>query len=334
MARKPSRPTIADVAAAAQVSRATVSRVLNGNGTVDGELRRRVRLAADRLGYRPNLTALGLARGVTGVVGVIVPDLANPFFPTVLKAIEAAAGADGRRVIIADSNEDEEQEVRLAEELSRRCDGLVLCSVRMSASRLRRVARTGAPMVLVNRVEPALEVASAAIDFAVGVDAAMNHFSELGHRRVGYLAGPPHAWSNLRRLAAFKAAAKRLGIKPTVVPAGSTTADAYAATPELIDAGVTAVLAYNDLVAFGALERLWDYGLSAPADMSLIGFDDIPAARFAAPPMTTVRLPKTELGNAAWELLHERTERNAIGTRWLAPEFVVRGSTGPPRETP
>jgi LacI family transcriptional regulator len=334
MGRKAGRPTIADVAAAAQVSRATVSRVLNGSSAVDGELERRVRLAADRLGYRPNLTALGLARGFTGMVGVIVPDLANPFFPTVLKALEAAAGADNCRVIIADSNEDEEQEVRLAEELSRRCDGIVLCAVRMSTSQLRHVARTGAPMVLVNRVEPALEIASAAIDFAIGVDAAMDHLAELGHRRVGYLAGPPHAWSNVRRLAAFKAAAKRLGVKTTVVPAGSATADAYAAMPELIDAGVTAVLAYNDLVAFGALERLWDYGLSAPADISLVGFDDIPAARFAAPPMTTVRLPKAELGTAAWELLRERTERNTVGKRWLAPEFLVRGSTGPPRERP
>ncbi len=330
MATTGRRATIGDVAAAAGVSRATVSRVLNGAESVDPTLARRVRTAANRLGYRPNLTALGLARGFTGMVGVIVPDLANPFFPELLKAIEAAAGAEDCRVLVADSNEDEAQEERLVEELSRRCDGLVLCSLRMSRRTLRRLASTDTPLVLANRIEESLDIPAAAIDIEEVVHRAVGHLADLGHKRVCYLSGPAHSWSNAERLQAFRNAAKRVKVRETVVEAGSTTDDGYAAAKAVVGGNVHAVIGFNDLVTFGALARFQEHGMRAPEDVSLIGFDDIPSARFAAPPLTTVRFPKAELGRTAWELLRRRIDGKPAEVRRLAPEFVVRGSTAPP----
>jgi len=324
------RPTIADVARRAGVSRATVSRVLNGHASVDPDLASRVRMAADRLGYRPNPTALGLARGVTGVFGVIVPDLANPFFPELLKAIEAAAATADCRMIVADSDEDAAQEVRLAEDLCRRCDGLILCSPRMSTARLRRLLADRTPIVLANRVEDHLGIPAAAIAIERVVDEVVAHLVELGHRRICYLAGPANSWSNATREAAFRTATRARKLRSLVIRAGSSTEDGYEAASALPESSVTAIVAFNDLVAFGALERYLEAGRNAPTDISLVGFDDIPAARFTAPPLTTVRFPKAELGQIAWQLLKERLDGRPAVVRWVEPTFVARGSTAPP----
>lgn len=324
------RSTIRDVADAAGVSPATVSRVLNGRDGVDPRLARRVRATANRLGYRPNLTARGLARGLTGMFGVIVPDLANPFFPELLKGIEAAAGEAHSRVIVADTDEDEEQEERLVEELSRRCDGLVLCSARMSVRKLRRIAGTGIPLVLVNRVEEGLDLPAAAIDVDQTMRGIIDHLAGLGHRGIGYLAGPRHSWSNAQRTAAFRAGTTGRGVRGVVVPAGSTTEDGHLAAGKVLRSRVSAVVAFNDLVAFGALSRFREAGRDSPADVSIVGFDDIPAAEYAAPPLTTVRFPKAELGRVAWELLRDRLDGRPRANRWVEAELVVRGSTAPP----
>ena len=321
------RPTIGDVAAAARVSRATVSRVLNGNVSVDPSLARRVRSASDRLGYQVNLTALGLARGVTGVCGVIVPDLVNPFFPELLKGIEAAADADGCRVIVADSDEDPAREARLVDELARRCDALILCSARMRVGELRAVVRSGIPLVLANRVEPRMGVSAAAIDIVPAVDAIADHLASLGHRRVGYLAGPAMSWSAGRRAAALKAATRKRSMELVSREAGSSTESGYNAAASFVDSDVSAVVAFNDLVALGALARLRESGLDTPGDVSVIGFDDIPAAAFAAPALSTVRFPKAELGRTAWSLLRDRLDGRPPEVCWLAPELVLRGST-------
>lgn len=324
------RLTIKDVADAARVSPATVSRVLNGKVGVDPQLAQRVRSTANRLGYRPNLTAIGLARGRTGMVGVVVPDLANPFFPELLKGIAAAASERDSQVLVADADEDVAREERLVEELSRRCDGLVLCSARMSVPKLRRLAGIAVPFVLANRVERDLDVPAAAIDIGRTMRAVVDHLVGLGHRRIGYLAGPRHSWSNTQRAAAFRASTAERQVRGMVVPAGSTTEEGHLATEKLLRSRVSALVAFNDLVAFGALSRFRDAGRDAPADISIVGFDDIPAAEYAAPPLTTVRFPTAELGRVAWELLRDRLEGRPPARRWLEAELVIRGSTAPP----
>jgi LacI family transcriptional regulator len=317
--------TIADVARKAGVSRATVSRVLNGRDTVDPELAERVHRVSRRLGYYPSAIAQGLARGASHTVGVVVPDLANPFFPEVVKALTVAAGADGFSVVVADSDEDAAAELRLIQELSRRVDGLVLCSPRAGTADLRRVVRKGLPTVCTNRrADPPL-TASVLIDSGHGMRAVLQHLAELGHRRIAYLAGPPSSSSNADRLGALERAVPGL----IVVPAGSKSQEGHASAAAAAEAGATAIVCFNDLVAFGALARLRTLGVSVPGEVSVVGFDDIPAADFVHPALTTVRIPKAELGRRSWEVLREQLgDPTARASVRLEPALVVRQSTG------
>lgn len=323
------RATIADVARKAGVSRATVSRVLNGRETVDPVLAERVRQVSRRLGYHPSAIAQGLARGESHTVGVVVPDLANPFFPEVVKALTVAAGKDGFSVVVADSDEDPEAELRLIQDVSRRVDGLILCSPRAGIADLRRVVRKGLPAVCTNRMAGPPLTASVVIDSGRGMEAVLEYLTGLGHRRVAYLAGPPSSSSNADRSGTLL----RSLPDAVVVPAGSKSQDGYAAAAAAVEAGVTAIVCFNDLVAFGALARLRALGVAVPGEVSVVGFDDIPAADFVHPPLTTVRLPKAELGRRSWEVLRDQL-RDQLGDRTagasvrLEPTLVVRGSTG------
>jgi LacI family transcriptional regulator len=331
--RERAEPTIGDVARAAGVSRATVSRVLNDHPRVDRELAARVRAVADRFGYRPNPLAQGLARGATGTVGVVVPDLTNPFFPQVLKGLAAAADPAGYRVLVADTAEDPEAEVRMVDELARRVDGLVLCSPRMPGRRLAALAVGRVAAVTVNRPPtPGVEMASACFDAAAGMRAVVEHLTGLGHEQICYLAGPATSWSDSERRRVL--AAGRLRVR--LVPAGSTSETGSAAVAEALRLGgsrrrVTALVAFNDQVAIGALAALRERGIAVPAQMSVTGFDDVPSAAFLDPPLTTVHHPAIELGEAAWELLAAMMAgREGPRSAVLTPELVVRGSTAVP----
>ena len=187
--------------------------------------------------------------------------------------------------------------------------------------------RSGIPLVLANRVEPRMGVSAAAIDIVPAVDAIADHLASLGHRRVGYLAGPAMSWSAGRRAAALKAATRKRSMELVSREAGSSTESGYTAAASFVDSDVSAVVAFNDLVALGALARLRESGLDTPGDVSVIGFDDIPAAAFAAPALSTVRFPKAELGRTAWSLLRDRLDGRPPEVCWLAPELVLRGST-------
>ena len=319
--------TIADVARRAGVSRATVSRVLNGQDTVDPALAERVRRVSETLRYQPSATAQGLARGATRTVGVVVPDLANPFFPEVVKALTIAAVQDDFSVLVADSDEDPEAEMRLIQDLSRRVDGLILCSPRLENADLRRAVRNGLPTVCTNRlIDPPL-TASVMIDSGHGMQAVLEHLSALGHRRLAYLAGPPSSSSNGERLRALEQGWRTP--PPVLVPTGSKSQDGYRSVPAALEAGVTAIVCFNDLVALGALARLRELAVAVPSQVSVVGFDDIATADFVQPALTTVRLPKSELGRRSWEILRDQlNQREATPSIRLEPSLVVRESTG------
>lgn len=326
------RPTVFDVARDAHVSIATVSRVLNGRTVVDQALVDRVRAAARQLGYRPNMLARDFRHGVTRTIGVIVPDLANPFFPDVVKGLAHGVTQRDHRLLIADCGEDPDEEMRLAGELSGRCDGIVLCSPRMSAADLKEVAGWGVPLVCTNREVKGLPLGTVGIDSGIGMIQAVDHLVGLGHRRIGYLAGPTTSWSEGRRRAALRAGAQRHGARVSVAVAGSTSDEGYAALPDLLRRKVTAVVAFNDLVALGALARLRELQLDVPAAISVVGFDDIPVAAFLGPPLTTVAVPKEALGRRTWEMLQQLLGDGAVTRQERLPSsLVVRASTGPPR---
>jgi LacI family transcriptional regulator len=328
-----SRPTVFDVARLAEASIATVSRVLNGRAVADQALVERVRSAARELGYRPNMVARDFRHGVTRTIGVIVPDLGNPFFPDVVKGLAHDVTAGDHRLLIADCGEDPDEELRLVGELSGRCDGLVLCSPRMSAENLAAVAGWGIALVCTNREVKGLPLGTVGIDSAGGMAQAVEHLADLGHRHVGYLAGPESSWSDRGRRTGLQRAARKLGVRVDVAGAGSTSHAGYAALPELLDRKVTAVLAFNDLVALGALARLRELGLEVPTALSLVGFDDIPVAAFLGPPLTTVSIPKDELGRRAGAMLQQILTDGAMARQERLPStLVVRESTAPPPE--
>ncbi|MFC5827612.1 LacI family DNA-binding transcriptional regulator [Nonomuraea insulae] len=325
--------TITDVGVAARVSPSTVSRVLNGTAKVDPALADRVHQAVRELGYRPNLAAQGLARGEWGTIGVMLPDLANPYFPDVLKAVTAVARANGRRVMVMESDEDPTVEQDLVTELMRCCDGLLLCSPRMDRAQLVDLVGHGHPMVLVNRIAPGLAAPSISVDFYAGMTLICGHLAQLGHREVVYLSGPEASWANGERVRALNAA-EAFGMKVTVLPCGSTTRDGNEAAPRALESGATAIVTYNDLVAQGALTRLRQQGVDVPKEVSVVGFDDLSLDWFGLATLTTVSTPRDELGRRAGEMLELlMTEGHDTEPRYLPMALLVRDTTGTVRTT-
>ncbi|MEV6419211.1 LacI family DNA-binding transcriptional regulator [Streptomyces sp. NPDC051662] len=322
--------TIRDVGAAAGVSTSTVSRVLNGTAKVDPSLARRVQDAVADLGYRPNAAAQGLARGEAGAIGVLVPDLANPYFPNILKAVSRTARTYGRRVMIMESDEDAASEYELALDLMRSCDGVLLCSTRMDRASLAELALHSRPMVLVNRMAPGLSTPSVSVDFYGGMALVCGHLTQLGHRRALYLSGPETSWANAERIRAFDAAAA-FGLQVTVVPCGTTSRHGYQTVTALSDPDATAIVAYNDLVALGALAALEERGVTVPTDMSVIGCDDLALDRRPSPGrLTTVSGARNELGRIAVETLELLMTSAFDGEPSLIPMKLILGDTSAP----
>ncbi|HUR09581.1 MAG TPA: LacI family DNA-binding transcriptional regulator [Nonomuraea sp.] len=330
---RPSRVTISDVGAVAGVSASTVSRVLNGTAKVDPSLAERVHDAVRQLGYRPNAAAQGLARGEWGTIGVLVPDLANPYFPEVLKAVSAVARSHGRRVMVMESDEDPSIEHDLVEDLMRSCDGVLLCSPRMERSDLVVLTARDHPLVLLDRIVPGLAAPAVSADFFGGMMLICGHLAQLGHRQVAYLSGPEVSWANSERIRALEAA-KAFGLSVTILPCGSTSSCGYAAAAEVADTGATALTTYNDLVALGAVTRMRELGVRVPEELSVVGFDDIALDHVAHTGLTTVSAPRGRLGRQAAEMLETlMTEGHDGEPVYLPMELHVRDSTAPPRVT-
>ena len=333
VARRSTTATIAEVAEHAGVSPATVSRVLNGRFVGDPVVADRVRASAAALNYTPNHHARSLALGRTRAIAFVVPDLANPAFQAILSSLSKSAARDGYRVLVADSDEQRDDEPLLVDEVRRRCDAVVLCAPRMTDERLVEVAAGIRPLVLINRPMPQIDAPSLSIDYRAGVRSLADHLVGLGHRRLVYLEGPEGSVSNRYRLAGLDAFARE---HPEVtierMPGGFTSEDGVAAAARVRDSGTTAVLAYNDLVAIGLVNGLIELGVRVPEDVSVTGFDDIPFARYTTPPLTTASVPNSTLGEEAWRRMHALLEdREPEADLVFPPRFELRGSTAAPR---
>jgi LacI family transcriptional regulator len=262
-----------------------------------------------------------------------VPDLENPYFATVTKAVQARARAEGYEVFVADSDEDPDVEAELIGALAARTDGLVVASPRSGDEEL-RAALAGVTAVLASRelaAGPADdETPCVSVDDADGVAQALGHLYALGHRKVGVAAGPSSSWSGGRRVAGLKAAAEQRDVElvelGTFQPyfAGGTQAADYA-----LASGVTAVVAFNDLMALGILDRLRHRGVDVPGEMSVVGFDDVQLATLVSPALTTVHAPLARLGRRAVDLLLARLRGGTSASSQLPVELTIRGSTGP-----
>lgn len=335
--------TIRDVARHADVSIATVSRALSAPDLVAEQTRARVVAVARELGYEPNRAARSLITGRTGFIGAVVPDVANPFFLGALRGIQGAAREHGHHVLLADTAEDPVAEAELITSISRQVDGLVLLSSRLSVARLQEFPGAGRT-VLFNRVLPGFP--AVLLDSADGARQLVAHLAALGHRRLGYAGGPRESFADAERRRGLVKVCQdnELGVRvidlgsfPPVYSSGARIADLA------LEAGVTAVIAYNDLVALGVIARLRDRRIDVPVEMSVTGFDDIPMASMSAPRLTTVSLPLEQAGRAAVELLLRQPQPLDANTtanrntdapprgRLLPVRLVVRSSTAAAR---
>lgn len=328
--------TIADVAAKAGVSQASVSRVLNGKQSVDPGIVRSVQSAIAALGYSPSVAARSLVHGRNDTIAMVVPDLENPLFQGILKGLSRAAASDGYRVLVADTAERVDDEEATALEARQRCDALVLCAPRMPEPQLRRLVGRVSPVVVVNRPLPDAAVPIVGVDYVRGIRDLVDHLRELGHRRIAYVSGPATSASNAERLRGVdEAIAAHPDVRIDVVPGGSRLDDGYAAAESVVEAhigGATAAVAFNDLVALGLLQRLGELGIDVPGELSLAGFDDVPMASFATPPLTSMSVPRTEIGAQVWARLRTLIAGGPIEHSVLyRPRLEARGSTGPAR---
>lgn len=282
--------TIRDVASAAGVSQSTVSRALSMPELVNPSTRARVVEAARRLGYQPNRAARGLITGRTGNLGLIVPDLSNPFFSSVVKGVQSAARAADYSLFIADTDEEATAEVELLRALTRQVDGIVLCSPRSPDDELATIGGDSSVVLMNRRIEGRPSVS---VDNADGMRQAVEHLAALGHRRIAYVAGPRTSWSNGQRERGLYQSAEatdsdlvHLGHFPPRFEGGVAAADLALAC------GATAVIAYNDVVALGLLSRLGARQVPVPEEISVLGCDDISMSAMTHPALTTVSIPK------------------------------------------
>ena len=320
--------TVRDVAKAAGVSASTVSRSLSLPDMVDSATRERVQRMADHLGYRPNRAARGLITGRTGNIGLILPDLANPFFPSVVKGIQKQAHQSDYSVFVADTDEDPGAEIGLVRALAKQVDGIILCSPRMSLPELREAAAV-AQVVLVNRRSGTIP--AVLVDSADGMRQIVEHLGGLGHRRIGYVAGPRSSWSNRQRVRGLRAAVGPAQVELVELGNFSPTFEGgVSAVEAALLADVTAVVGYNDLVALGICSRLATRGITVPDQLSVVGIDDIPTASMVQPALTTLSIPKDSAGRAAIDLLLQLLGEPGSRTpphRQLPTQLLVRHTT-------
>jgi len=332
--------TIRDVAARAGVSATTVSHVLNETRRVEPETIDRVQRAIAELGYRPNSVARSMRHGRTYTVGIIIPDVSNPFFADLARALEDAAFAGGYSAIFCNSDGDGHKEARYLDVLlSKRVDGLVLVSAGQSSDRLQHIVEAGPPMVVVDRELEDLPVSQVMVDNRLGGYLAGQYLVSLGHRRIGVIAGPVALRPSARRLEGIREALReaRVPLPPELISRGEfNNAGGRHAMQALLDldSPPTAVFAENDLMALGALAVAHDAGLRIPDDLSVMGFDDIGIANLVTPALTTIAQPVQLVAQSAMRLLFDHLRDPATTPERVAlpVTVVVRGSCSAPAQ--
>lgn len=321
--------TIYDIARVAGVSPSTVSRALNKPGRINAKTEQRIKAAAAELGYRLNPMARALPTGRTSTVGLIVSDFTNPVFFNLVRGAEQVATADGYTLVLAESQESADLEGEAAERLLALVDGLVLVSSRLDDDGICDLAQDK-PLVVVNRRVDGIP--SVVPDVATGICAALDHLAGLGHDSLAFLSGPAASYMSRLRWETVLEEAPRRGLSVVEIGPGAPTLDGGAAAlRRVLAANVTSVLAYNDLMAIGLLHAYRDAGVSVPAGVSIIGFDDIFGSDFTSPPLTTIRMPLHETGaKAMHQLLVTVNGRSNGQANDLATALVLRGSTASP----
>jgi DNA-binding LacI/PurR family transcriptional regulator len=333
-------PDIRTVAALAKVSIATVSRTINGSSAVRERLSKRVWKAIEQLNYFPNSHARALVSGRSRFFGIIVENITNPFFPELIQSFEEVAIAHGYEILISSSNSDPAILANCVRRmLERKVEGVAVLCFGAEEPVLDDLVHRDIPMVLAEFRLKEAKVSTILLDYRTGIHAAIRHLVELGHSKIAFLAGPHKLHSAITRENDYRSAMQASGvaIEPSwVIECGHTLKGGVEGYGKLqnLSTRPTAILCSNDVTAIGVLRAAFIEGLRVPDDLSVIGLDDIDFAEFTLPPLTTVRLSRFDLAQAAFEALRQQVEE--AGNPKMQREFlvstslVVRGSTAAP----
>lgn len=328
---------IKEVARLAKVSTATVSRTINGSDKVTPETAERVRRAIETLKFYPNTNARALGSGRSSLYGLIISDITNPFFPELVKSFEDIAVQYGQEVLIANTNYDPHRmEVCVSRMLQRKVDGVAIMTSEIADHLIDEFNSRRIPLAFLDTATPQKGISNILVDYAAGIDAAVEHLTGLGHTAIGFISGPMSLHSARIRKQAFINNLKRKGIKleKHFIEEGNHRTDGgHDAMSRLLahPTRPTAVIASNDMTAIGAMGAISERGLSIPKDISLIGFDNIALSAFTQPALTTVHLSREEIAKMAFRALYSTYQSEAVkGAEYtIQPTLIVRNSTGP-----
>jgi len=328
--------TIRDVAEAAGFSVNTVSRALNDKPDVSKATKHAILETAKKLGYRPNKLARGLRSNKTQTIGVIVADIANPFFGAVVKGVEEAAREHGLSIILGNTDEDYEKEKEAVQTmLSERVDGLLLTPCQKERKTIEDLERSGLPFVLLGRCFDELATDYVVPDELQGGFLATEHLLEMGHTRIAMIDAPLYISSARRRLEGYKRALIQHGIavdESLVTTQALTVEEGYRVAKAVLrqTPPPTAIFAYSDFVAFGVMKAVREAGLRIPEDIAIVGFDDVEFSSCLEVPLTTIKSPKEKMGEEATKVLLEKIKNGKQSHRKeikLEVKLVVRQST-------
>jgi len=335
--------SIRDVAKRARVSIATVSRSVNGISTVDPELAKRVWKAVDEVGYVPNTQARALVSGRSRILGLIVSEITNPFFPELIQEFENLAVAQGYEVMIGSTSYDPVRtESIIRRMLQRGVDGVAVMTFGIEEELVKKLVEREFPLVFIDAGPELPNIRLIKVDYAQGIRQAVQHLAALGHRQIAFITGPLRMRSAVARRDAFRASMSEVGLTVParyIIEGDHTMEGGMAALERMAAPGAmpTAVMCSNDMTAIGVLHGLQKTTHRVPKDISVVGFDDIHLAQFMLPPLTTVQMSCRDLARAAVEALRAGIEPgnpHASRKTWeVSTHLVVRRSTGFPRGT-
>jgi len=322
---------IQQVARRAGVSAATVSYVLNETRKVRPETRRRVLAAIHALGYSPNMSARNLAIGRSHILGLIISDIRNPFFPEITTSFQEAANVCDMEVIVMNTNYNPLLTNSSVERLLRwQVAGMAILTSEIEPSMMHLLESQNVCSVYLDLGHVNRHMSNIAVDYEHGVVAALRHLEALGHRRIGFVGGLPSLVSAQERKKAFVACAEKIShVQTKIIDSDFTVQGGYVACSRLL-AGfpATAILAANDLMAIGAMHYAFDRGIEIPAHLSVVGFDDIAFAQSTFPPLTSVAIPRAEIGNIAFSALWSMISDSGTGREYqVRTNLVIRDST-------
>jgi DNA-binding LacI/PurR family transcriptional regulator len=328
---------IREIAKRAKVSTATVSRIINRIPTVDPRLVKRVQKVIDALGYRPNIQARSLVSGRSHILGLVVSEITNPFFPEIVHAFESIAVEYGYEILLVSTVHDPKRmDMSVRRMTERRVDGVAVMTFGMEDLLLDDPELKNVPLVFVDVGPKRPRVSNIRIDYLNGIRQAVQHLAALRHEKIAFISGPLNLKSAISRRNAFKKAMGEIGLdvhKSLFVEGDHTLEGGVKAMQSLLSLPKrpTAVLCSNDMTALGVMHKCYQAGLSIPQDLSLVGFDDIKLAQFVLPPLTTVRMSQSELARIAFNALLEEIERKGPavdGTEYmLETNLALRSST-------